>query len=202
MTLLVGTQNPGKLIEIKSVIGDLPYQIVSLADVPRIVTPPEDTDSYSENAIIKARSYALQTSFLTLADDSGLEVDALHGAPGVLSARYAGEGASDADRRALLLAELRRSHSDSRGARFVCAVAIANASGQVINVCEGNCIGKLITEERGEGGFGYDPLFVPEGYELTFAELPSAVKNRISHRGRALAKAREFLLTHVTPRAV
>jgi len=194
--LLIGTGNVGKLREIKMILGDVPYELISLADLRDTETPEENGATYRANAILKAKSYARQTGLLTLADDSGLEVEALNWAPGVMSARYAGDDASDADRRSLLLSELITQACDTRTARFVCVVAIADSAADVINVCEGICEGRLTDVERGLGGFGYDPLFVPDGYDLTFSELPDAVKNEISHRGRALAKAREFLIGH------
>jgi XTP/dITP diphosphohydrolase len=196
--LLIGTQNPGKLSEIKNVLGNIPYKILSIADFKPSEAPNEDAITYADNAMIKAKYYATQTNLLTLADDSGLEVEALNWAPGILSARYAGKNASDANRRALLLAEMARKRVENRNARFVCAVAIADASGDVINVSEGVCVGRINGEERGNGGFGYDPLFIPDGYDQTFAELDTSIKNQISHRGRALAKAREFLIAHIS----
>jgi XTP/dITP diphosphohydrolase len=194
--LLIGTRNPGKLSEIKTILGNVPYELVSLAAFDEIDTPAEDARSYAENAVIKARSYAAQTGLLTLADDSGLEVQALNWAPGVLSARYAGEGASDEIRRELLIAEMTKTGSGIRGARFVCAVAIANPNPAVINVAEAVCPGRIAEVARGTSGFGYDPLFIPDGFDLTFAELEESVKNRISHRGLALAQTREFLLEY------
>lgn len=192
--LLIGTRNPGKLSEIKTILSELPHELISLADFDRIETPAEEQSTYSGNAIIKARSYAAQTGVTALADDSGLEVAALGGAPGILSARYAGEGASDAARRALLISEIARRGIDASEARFVCAVAIARPDGMIINVAEAFCSGRIAQTERGANGFGYDPLFVPDGYDLTFAELDEAVKNRISHRGKALTQTRDFLL--------
>lgn len=194
--LLIGTGNVGKLREIKLILGDVSYELVSLADFADIETPDEHGATYAENAILKAKSYATQTGLLTLADDSGLEVEALNWLPGVLSARYAGDHASDADRRSLLLSELSKVGTQTRVARFVCVVAIANPA-DVINVAEGVCPGEITDAARGLGGFGYDPLFVPDGYDLTFAELPDGLKNQISHRGRALSKAREFLLAYI-----
>ena len=193
--LLIGTQNPGKLVEIRTILDDVPFELVSIAEFQPLNTPAEDAHSYSENAIIKAREYAAQTGMITLGDDSGLEVEALQWGPGVLSARYAGEDATDADRRALLLSNIEKAGFKTRKARFVCVVAIADAEGQVISINEGVCTGQVSNEPRGQGGFGYDALFVPDGYDLTFAELENSVKNEISHRGRALAKAREFLLS-------
>jgi XTP/dITP diphosphohydrolase len=195
--LLIGTGNIGKLREIKTILGDLPYEIVSLADFNDLETPEETGATYNTNAMLKADSYARQTGLLTLADDSGLEVEALNWGPGVLSARYAGDDASDADRRSLLLSEFAKTGSQNRTARFVCFVAIAFPDRpSIISLTEGVCTGRVIDVARGAGGFGYDPLFVPDGYDLTFAELPDNVKNRISHRGRALAEAREFLIEY------
>jgi XTP/dITP diphosphohydrolase len=154
--------------------------------------------TYAENAIAKAQFYAAATGLLALADDSGLEVAALGGAPGVYSARYAGEGASDTDRRTLLLAELAKTNGGDRRARFVAAVAIADSSGEVLNVSEGICEGTITFEPRGNSGFGYDPLFVPDGYDRTFAELSDDVKNRISHRALALMRTRDSL-DHLEP---
>jgi XTP/dITP diphosphohydrolase len=193
-SLLLGTRNPGKVIEIVSILADSGWSFSSLAEFPSVGEAEENFVTYTENAIAKARFYALATGLCALADDSGLEVAALGGAPGVFSARYAGEHASDADRRALLLSELDKRDADRR-ARFVAVVAIATPDGEVFNVSEGICEGTIIFAPRGSGGFGYDPLFVPDGYDQTFAELPDSVKNRISHRGRALAKTREFLVS-------
>ena len=192
-SLLLGTRNAGKVSEIELILGDVPWRLRSLQDLPDIPTPAEIGDTYAANAIIKAQFYARETGVIALADDSGLEVEALGGAPGVLSARYAGEGASDADRRRLLLSQLANVPLDDRTARFVCAVAIAAPDGHVLNVSEGTCSGKIIFEPRGTGGFGYDPLFVPDGFDQTFAELADSIKNQISHRARALLKTREFL---------
>jgi XTP/dITP diphosphohydrolase len=193
MQLLLGTRNPGKLIEIESILRDSGCSFSSLQEFPQVETAAEDSDTYVENAIAKARFYAAATGMLALADDSGLEVKALDGAPGVFSARYAGTGASDADRRELLLSELTKIGDPDRRARFVCVVAIAKADGQVLNVAEGICEGTITFAPRGQGGFGYDPLFVPDGYNQTFAELSDEIKNRISHRARALIETSRFL---------
>ena len=193
-SLLVATRNEGKLAELQQLLGDLPLELYGLTDFPDVETVPETGESFVENASLKAAGYAAQTSLLTLADDSGLEVDALGGAPGILSARYAGEGASDADRTARLLAELSNIPAAKRSARFVSAVAIANREGQILNVSVGTCDGHIGFAARGTRGFGYDPIFIPSGSEKSFAELKSEIKNQISHRARALAGAREFLL--------
>jgi XTP/dITP diphosphohydrolase len=194
-SLLLGTRNPGKFKEIATILRDAEWSLCSLREFEHVATAEENSNTYSENAIGKARFYATATGLWALADDSGLEVDALGGAPGVFSARYAGEDASDADRRELLLSELAKTSSANRTARFVAAVAIANADGTVLNVSEGTCEGRITFAPRGEGGFGYDPLFVPDGYAQTFAELSEDIKNKISHRARALRKTRQFLAT-------
>ena len=194
-TLLLATRNPGKLREITSILEDSGWSFSSPPE--NIETPQENGKTFTDNAIAKARFYATATGVWALADDSGLEVDALAGAPGVYSARYAGENASDADRRGLLLAELAKVNDRGRRARFVSAVVVASADGTVLNVSEGICEGTLTFAPRGEGGFGYDPLFVPNGFDQTFAELPENVKNRISHRARALLKTKQFLRSSV-----
>jgi XTP/dITP diphosphohydrolase len=192
-TLLLGTRNPGKVIEITNILEGVGWSFASLHEFPNVAVAEENFTTYAENAIAKAKFYAVSTGMCALADDSGLEVEALNGAPGVYSARYAGDGASDADRRALLLSELSRTHESNRRARFVAVVAIADANGSVLNVAEGICEGTIIFAPRGHGGFGYDPLFIPDGYDQTFAELSDTIKNSISHRARALIQTRNFL---------
>ncbi len=192
-SLLLGTRNPGKVVEIGNILGDSGWALSSLREFENVGLAEEIADSYAGNAIAKAQFYAAATGLWTLADDSGLEVEALGFAPGVFSARYAGENASDGDRRVLLLSELANAANKDRRARFVCAVAIATGDGEVVNTAEGICEGTIAFAPRGVAGFGYDPLFVPDGYDQTFAELSEPVKNRISHRARALLKTREFL---------
>ena len=192
-SLLLGTRNPGKLKEITSILHDCGWSFSSLQEFLDVDVADENGATYAENAIAKARFYAMATGMCALADDSGLEVAALGGAPGVLSARYAGENASDADRRGLLLMELARIGARDRRARFVCVVAIANPHGEILNVSEGICNGTITFAPRGDGGFGYDPLFIPDGYSQTFAELSDDIKNVISHRARALNSAKELL---------
>jgi XTP/dITP diphosphohydrolase len=192
-SLLLGTRNPGKLIEITSILADSGWSFSSLEEFPDVGEAEENFVTFAENAIAKAQFYASATGLCALADDSGLEVAALGGAPGVFSARYAGANASDAERRALLLSELAKTGDANRRARFVAVVAIANPDGSVLNVSEGMCEGTIAWAPRGAGGFGYDPLFIPDGYNQTFAELPDTIKNLISHRARALIGTREFL---------
>jgi XTP/dITP diphosphohydrolase len=192
-TLLIATRNRGKLKEIKELLGDLPFNIVDLNRYPTIETVEESGETFTDNASLKASVYARQAGVLTLADDSGLVVEALGGAPGVHSARYAGEGASDGERTAKLLRALAIVPESRRGARFISVIAIAQNEGKVINVSVGECPGQIAPEPRGAGGFGYDPVFIPEGSTLTFAQLEPVEKNRISHRARSLFKAAAFL---------
>ena len=194
-SLLLGTRNPGKAIEIKSILAGSGWSFSSLQDFPDVGEAEENFVTFAENAIAKARFYASATGLCALADDSGLEVAALNGAPGVFSARYAGATASDAGRRALLLSELAQTRDSDRRARFVAVVAIAHPDGEILNLSEGICEGAITFAPRGTSGFGYDPLFVPDGYSQTFAELPDTVKNLISHRARALMRTRDFLST-------
>ena len=200
-TLLLGTRNPGKVIEITSILAGSGWSFSSLQEFPNVGEAEENFTTFKENAIAKAQFYASATGLCTLADDSGLEVAALNGAPGVFSARYAGAHATDADRRLLLLSELAKTGDTDRRARFVAVVAIATPNGKVLNLSEGICEGTITHAPRGTGGFGYDPLFIPDGYDQTFAELPDTIKNQISHRARALLGTRTFLsqLDHPLP---
>jgi len=194
-SLLIATRNEGKLIEVQQLLSDLPMRLISLNDFPKVKTIEETGSSFTENAALKAAGYAVQTGVCSLADDSGLEVDALGGAPGVLSARFAGEGASDRERVKRLLDELDSVDSAGRSARFVSAVAIASGDGEILNLSVGACPGRIAFTPRGLGGFGYDPIFVPQGSELSFGELTAQVKNRISHRAHALDQAHHYLLS-------
>lgn len=199
--LLLATSNEGKARELCEILSDLPISLLTLRDVPRVDPVVEAGHTFEENASLKAAGYATQTGMLTLADDSGLAVDALGGAPGVRSARYAGESALDAERIQALLAALASVGESMRSARFVSAVVIANRKGEILNTSVGKCEGRIALGPRGMGGFGFDPVFVPAGYDLTFAELKPETKNQISHRARALAKTRAYLqsLTAASP---
>ena len=181
---IVATKNAGKLAEMRALLGDLPLALRSLADLPRIELPPEG-DDYAANAVAKARAVALATGLPALGDDSGLEVDALGGRPGVNSARYGGPGRDDAARVALLLHELASVPEAQRSARFVCVVALVTPDGDS-RMARGSCEGRILAAPRGAGGFGYDPVFAPEGRDVSLAELPADEKNRLSHRGRAV----------------
>lgn len=191
--LLIATRNPGKIRELESLLVNLPLRLRSLSEFPMIPDVDETGATFTENATLKATSYARQTRLWALADDSGLEVDALNGAPGVFSARYGGADATDAERVKLLLDELSKTNDTQRRARFVCVIVIADPDGQVASVAQGLCEGQLDYAPRGTGGFGYDPIFIPDGYGQTFGELPDVVKQSISHRARALEAASSFL---------
>ena len=198
-TLVIATHNQGKVGEIRELLGNIPWQLKSLQDFKNVGVATEDQETYAGNAIAKARYYASMTNEWVLADDSGLEVTALNGAPGVLSARYAGENASDAQRRELLLSEMQRQLVTDRTARFVCAAAIAQPDGEIVSLREGICEGVITFEVRGTSGFGYDPIFIPNGYDQTFGELAEQIKNQISHRAKALMQTKEFLLSQKSP---
>ena len=193
-SLLIATGNEGKMIEVREILSDLPFHLVSLNDFPGVTTIEETGATFEENAALKAAGYASQTGVLTLADDSGLEVQALGGRPGVRSARDAGEHASDLQRVEKLLLELTATGETNRNARFVSVIAIADKNGALLSVSVGACDGTIALAPRGTRGFGYDPVFVPKGYDFSFSELLPEIKNRISHRARALSQAREYLL--------
>lgn len=171
------------------------WEVSDLNAHPEVTAPEETGETFAENAAIKALAASARFGGMVLADDSGLEVDALGGAPGVRSARYAGEQATDADNRARLLREMERTgaRGRARAARFRCVLALAE-NGEVLGTFHGAVEGVIIPAERGAGGFGYDSLFVPDGYCQSFAELPAEVKNRESHRARALQALRAQML--------
>jgi XTP/dITP diphosphohydrolase len=190
--IVIATENMGKLHEIEESLRETGIRIVSLRDFPSLPPIEEDGMSFRENALKKARIVVCYTGMVTVADDSGLEVDVLDGAPGVHSARFAGEGASDADNNNKLLKLLEDVPLSQRGASFRCVLAVIDPRGKEI-VVEGECRGAIGHEERGRNGFGYDPIFLlPERGE-TLAELPTEEKNKISHRGKALASLKEVL---------
>jgi XTP/dITP diphosphohydrolase len=176
-----------------ALLSGVPFRLVTLADLPGVTLPPEEGRTYAENAAVKARAVAALTGFLALADDSGLEVDALEGRPGVQSARYGGHGLDDADRVRLLLAELRGVPPGRRTARFRCAIAVSDPAGRV-DVVEGVVEGQVLDAARGAGGFGYDPIFYHPPSQATFAELSPERKNAVSHRAQAVIRARRLLL--------
>lgn len=192
--LIVATTNAGKARELAELLAGVGVHLRSLAEMPRVDVPDETGETFEDNAALKATYYGRLFGATTLADDSGLEVDALGGAPGVHSARYGGEGASDAERVVRLLDELEQSDEQDRGARFVCVVAIYDPATAEMQLFRGVCDGRIANEPRGTNGFGYDPVFIPDGYDESFAQLSSSIKQQISHRARALSEARAYLL--------
>ena len=193
-TLLVATNNPGKVTELRELLAGLPVTITFPAKIGLDLEVEETGDTFEENAGIKALAYARVTGLLTLADDSGLEVDALGGAPGVRSARYAGPDSDDADRYRKLIGALEGVPEGERAARFRCSVAVAEPDG-TLHTTAGTCEGQIGFEPRGQHGFGYDPVFVVAGHGgKTMAELQPNLKNSISHRARALAAALPLLV--------
>jgi XTP/dITP diphosphohydrolase len=193
MEIVIATKNVGKVKELADILADLPVNLRSLNDFENIFEPEETGVDFIENAVLKARSYALQTGLWAVADDSGLEVEALGNAPGVFSARYAGENATGEERIDKLLGELNKTRDENRKARFVCAMAVADDTGEIRYVAEGFCAGRIVAAPRGSNGFGYDPIFVPEGFSETFGELAGDVKREISHRAHASKKIIAYL---------
>ena len=174
-------------------LAGLPVNLQSLNEFENIVEPEETGVTFLENAALKAVYYARKTGFAALADDSGLEVADLNNAPGVYSARYAGENASDAEKISKLLDEMKNVEAENRAARFVCAIVLADKRGEIIFQAEGVCSGKIALSPAGKNGFGYDPVFIPEGFDQTFGELSGAIKSNLSHRARAIEKIIPFL---------
>lgn len=209
--LLIATSNEGKAREIEEILKDLPFsaqvsqrrpasgmggpasgwEILSLKDAGIDFKVKETGKTFEENAILKAKEYARETSLLTLAEDSGLEIDCLGGKPGVYSARFL-EGKSQEEKNQAILKKLKNTPKEKRRARFIDVVAIATPKGEV-NTAKGVMEGKIAHKAKGENGFGYDPIFIPEGYDKTNAELTSEEKNKISHRKKALCKAKKIL---------
>jgi len=195
LEIIVATKNPGKLREIRSALKGLRFQIRGLMDFSGVPDMQEDGRSFAENGLKKARFYSQFFEKLTLADDSGLEVDALGGKPGIYSARYAGIKASDQENRKKLLKELEGIPISKRGAGFKCVIAMVSPERREV-LTEGSCRGRIGFEEIGKRGFGYDPIFVLPRYGKTMAQLTLEEKNRVSHRGKALKKLRKILETH------
>lgn len=189
-TLIIASSNNGKIKEIKEICKDLNVEILSLEEAfGEKIDIPETGKTFLENAKLKANWVRDKKECWVLADDSGLQVDYLDGAPGVYSARYGGENCSDIDNINKLLLELKNVSDDKRGAGFICTMVLSGPHGECEDVT-GKCRGIIIHEPKGEDGFGYDPLFIPEGYDMTFAQLDSKIKNSISHRSRALTQLR------------
>ena len=186
MTLLLASRNRKKLLELRRILGTavVGVKVLGLDDVDHYDEVPESGETFEANALIKARQGFAHTGIPTVADDSGLTVDALNGMPGILSARWSGRHGDDEANLRLVLGQLADTPASRLGAAFVCVVALVSASGEV--VVDGRMTGRLIREARGSNGFGYDPIFVPDGYQLTNAELSAEQKDAISHRGQAL----------------
>ncbi len=192
MEIVLATRNKKKVEEIKRILSGMDVNVLSLEDFPFCPEVHEDAETFEGNAIKKALLIARCTGKIAVADDSGLEVYALNGAPGVRSARYAGEIADDLSNIKKLLKEMEGVEDENRGARFVCCIAIAFPDG-LIETFWGYVQGRIIREQKGERGFGYDPIFIPEGYDETFAEMSPELKDAISHRGKALKGLKEYL---------
>ncbi len=190
--LLIATRNLKKKKELQEILSAFNLQLLNLDDIPPLPEVEEDGLTFEENAVKKALTVARQSNMLTLADDSGLAVDALQGAPGVFSARYAGPEANDDRNNQKLLQAMQQVEDHQRTARFICVIALASPQGMVKTVM-GSCAGMISRTLHGTEGFGYDPLFIPEGFDKSFAELTPAIKNSISHRGIALSKIKPLL---------
>jgi len=191
--LLIATTNAGKVREFESLFKGLPVELVSLKSIPNLKEVPETGDTFSENALLKARGYAAQTGMMTLAEDSGLCCDALEGAPGVFSARFSGEGKNDADNNRKLLALFEKIPVNCRGAQYESHIAIVRADGELVGSCSGLVRGVIHHSKVGSQGFGYDPLFFYPPFQKTFGEVPLEEKNRVSHRAKAMEKAGKIL---------
>lgn len=193
MEVVIASQNKGKIEEIKEIFSDLEIKFLSLNDYPHLPVLHEDEQTFEENAVKKAKIISQLTQKVTLSDDSGLEVDYLNGAPGVRSARFGGDEITEAARNQKLLKLLENVPLPKRKARFKCIIAIAIPEGEITTL-SGECEGMINLESRGNQGFGYDPIFIPKGYNKTFGELDKRIKNKISHRFKALSKAKKILL--------
>ena len=197
-TLLVATSNAGKIAEIRSMLTAIPIRLAGLSDFQSVIEIPETGTTFRENACLKALGYAHQTGLFALADDSGLEVAALAGRPGVLSARYGGVNLPFDKKLEKLLQEIRATGTRDRSARFVCSIAVASPDGRILKTADGVCNGHICEAPRGSHGFGYDPIFVPTGFKETFGELSENTKSLISHRARAFLQIipilRDFLV--------
>lgn len=189
--LVIGTHNAGKFAEMSRLLADVPAK---LGPLDAAVKEADETGTtFGENAAIKAAAYAVAMQRYALADDSGLEVEALDGRPGVLSARYAGVDTPFPRKIEFLLTDMQNSRNSSRRARFVCSLAFAAPDGEIVQAATGVCEGTIAQKPRGTGGFGYDPIFIPDGHSRSFAELSDAEKGAISHRGRAFCEIIPFL---------
>lgn len=192
--IVFGTYNEGKVKELADLLGGTGFDLCSLAEFGSVDEVEETGMTFAENAALKARGYALQTDSWVIADDSGLEVAALGGRPGVFSARFAGKSASDEENTEKLLAEMSGIEDPHRTACFVCEIAFSDPEGVIAFTASGRCEGAIAAKPNGHNGFGYDPVFIPEGFKLTFGELGDETKQKISHRSKAAAKLSAFLV--------
>ena len=195
--LVLATGNAGKVRELTEIFGNVPLELKSLRDYAGIKDVEETGSTFVENASLKAAGFAIQTGDFALADDSGLEVNALGNAPGVHSARFAGVETGYDIKIERLFEMMQESGTDDRRARFVCAMAVANERGQVIHTVRAECDGTIAPEPRGSNGFGYDPIFIPDGFDETFGQLGDDVKRSISHRAKAAELIIRYLLDFI-----
>ena len=193
MEILLGTNNQGKIKEIKNLLADSPIIIRSLQEFPEIDDVEETGTTFTENAILKARTYSLATNLWALADDSGLEVEVLDNAPGVFSARYAGKNAGNEEKINKVLKEIENKNGKQRNARFICVMALTDEKGNVKKISEGVCEGSIADKPCGINGFGYDSIFIPNDFNNTFGELSDEIKQSVSHRNKAIIKIINFL---------
>jgi len=191
--LVVGTHNRKKLFELRDLLGDLPLELADMSAYPEVSDVEETGDTFEANARLKAIAYAKATNHWVFAEDSGLCVPGLGGRPGIYSARYAGTHGDDVVNNAKIIAELKVLPEEKRIAYYICTAALSNPSGEVVAVSEGRCYGVMLTTPRGNGGFGYDPLFMVPEFHQTFGELSLRVKQALSHRARAVTKLRSKL---------
>lgn len=192
--LLIATGNKGKVREIRGLLPATSFDLIDLWNFPNVSPIPETGSTFRENAELKAVGYSTATGMFAVADDSGLEIEALGGRPGIFSARYGGDELNDNQRIVLLLDEMKFLPQDERSARFVSAISFADPAGSILFSCEGECGGTIAFESKGSGGIGYDPIFIPDGFSETFGELSAEIKQRISHRARAISIFVRYLL--------
>ena len=190
--IVAASNNKNKIFEIKSILSDSGFDSLSLEDAGILINPEETSSSFEGNALIKARATASLTEFMVIADDSGLEVDCLDGAPGVYSARFAGENSSDDDNNQYLIKKLKNLKLENYPARFICVIALIDETGNE-KTFKGSCEGQIILEAMGDNGFGYDPYFFIPKFKKTMAQLNESQKNSISHRGKALELLKTYL---------
>ena len=187
-TIVLASRNKKKTREVSEILAPAGFTVIPVTDFPDVPEVEEDGLTFAENAAKKASQVALRLNQWVIGEDSGLMVDALNGAPGIYSARYSGPGATDELNNAKLMVDLGPVPDDKRGAGYICSVALSNPQGEIRIACEGTCRGHMLREASGAGGFGYDPYFLIPEYHLTFGQLSSVIKNRLSHRARAFAR--------------